>query len=72
MFHELYDSGDNRKHEIWVLGVFPAEQGTQHPISLKEIKVCPPQDCGGAPGHEKCGFCRFTTYTTVRYQLTFL
>jgi hypothetical protein len=50
-FGYVYDFGDNWEHRIVVEEVRTAEAGAQYPGFLGGERRCPPEDCGGPPGH---------------------
>lgn len=50
-FRYEYDFGDGWEHEILVEKVFPLTEERRHPVCLKGVKACPPEDIGGLWGY---------------------
>src|SRR5260370_18841549 len=46
-----YDFGDDWKHEVLVEQILAAGEGGGSPVCLRGERRCPPEDCGGGPGH---------------------
>jgi len=49
-FYE-YDFGDGWEHEILVEKIVPMTEERRHPVCLKGVKACPPEDIGGLWGY---------------------
>ncbi len=46
-----YDFGDSWEHEILVEKILPLTEERRHPVCLKGVKACPPEDIGGLWGY---------------------
>jgi len=46
-----YDFGDSWEHEILVEKILPMTEERRHPVCLKGVKACPPEDIGGLWGY---------------------
>ncbi len=46
-----YDFGDSWTHLLKVEKILPAKQDTFYPVCTDGTRACPPEDCGGFPGH---------------------
>jgi hypothetical protein len=46
-----YDFGDDWEHEILVEKIFPMTDDRRHPICIKGVRACPPEDIGGMWGY---------------------
>jgi len=52
-FIYTYDFGDDWRHLIQVESILPAQPGMKRPVCLGGQRACPPEDCGGPPGHSE-------------------
>lgn len=48
-FKYVYDFGDNWEHEVRLMRVLD-DYSADHPILVKAVGECPPEDSGGVPG----------------------
>jgi Plasmid pRiA4b ORF-3-like protein len=48
-----YDFGDNRRHDVVLEKIFPAEGAANRPVCLGGERHCPPEDVGGTSGYER-------------------
>jgi hypothetical protein len=46
-----YDFGDGWEHEILVEKILPMMEERRHPVCIKGVKACPPEDIGGIWGY---------------------
>jgi hypothetical protein len=46
-----YDFGDSWEHEILVEKILPMTEARNHPVCLKGVRACPPEDIGGLWGY---------------------
>lgn len=47
----MYDFGDCWKHDLFLEGIYPRQQGMKYPRCLAGARTCPPEDCGGVSGY---------------------
>lgn len=47
----VYDFGDGWEHELVLEQVLDADPGGKYPYVIGGERACPPEDCGGVPGH---------------------
>lgn len=46
-----YDFGDGWEHEILVEKILPMTENSRHPVCIKGVRACPPEDIGGIWGY---------------------
>jgi len=49
-----YDFGDGWRHTIMLEKILPKEPAIKYPLCLDGAMTCPPEDCGGIGGYQRC------------------
>lgn len=49
-----YDVGDGWQHTVMLEKILPKEPAVKYPLCLDGALACPPEDCGGIGGYQRC------------------